>query len=187
VIGLSLSALLYRPDRHRALRVIVSGGIVVGIFALVFAPFVLSRLSGTAATEQVSIDERLAQTALAWRLFGQQPLTGVAAGNFPLYNSSAMVGLPAQRAHNVPLLIASELGLPGLGLWLISVWAVIVAGIRSSRAATALWPMALTSALIALLVIAQFDYYWWTSSQGVYGWATICGALLAAVSEKSDR
>lgn len=187
LIGLSVIALLWRPNRRRALRVIVSGGIVVGIFMLVFAPFVISRLSGTVATEQVSIDERLAQTVLAWQLLSHHPLGGVGAGNSILYNSAPGPGLSAQRIHNVPLLIASELGLPGLVLWLISVGAVIVAGIRSSRAATVIWPIALTSALVALLVIAQFDYYGWTSSQGVYVWATICGALLATVSAEPDR
>jgi len=79
----------------------------------------------------------------------------------------------------VPLLIASELGLPGLLLWLASVAAVIAAGIRSGRGKTSRWPSLLLSALIAILVISLFDYYWWTSSQGVYVWATVCGALLA--------
>ena len=179
LIGLGFMALAWRPDRRRARHVIIGGGLIVGIFALVFAPFVISRLSVAVATEQVSIDERLAQTALAWRLLSRHPLAGVGAGNFALYNSSAIAGLPAQRVHNVPLLIASELGVPGVVLWLVSVGAVIVAGVRSSRAATTIWPIVLTSALIALLVIAQFDYYGWTSSQGVYVWATICGALLA--------
>lgn len=187
LIGLGFIALAWRPDRRRALYMIVGGGMIVGIFALAFAPFVISRLSGTVATEQTSLDERMAQTALAWRLMSQHPLAGVGAGNFTLYNSSAIAGLPAQRVHNVPLLIASELGLPGLVLWLISVGAVLVAGIRSSRAATTIWPIALTGALIALLVIAQFDYYGWTSSQGVYVWATICAAALATVSAKPDR
>ena len=126
----------------------------------------------------MSIGERVEQTALALELFGARPLTGVGAGNFTAYNLPNAL-TQVMRVHNVPLLIASELGWPGLALWLLSVGVVIVAGIRSGRAPTAVWPALLTSALIAMLVISLFDYYWWTSSQGVYVWATIGGALLA--------
>lgn len=171
--------LLRRPDRRRARLLLATAGGVIALFALLFAPLIVARLSGQGATEQVSIGERVEQTALALELFGARPLTGVGAGNFTLYNSPDTPLVPPQRAHNVPLLIASELGLPGVLLWLAGIATVIGAGIRSSRATTALWPALLTSALIAMLVISLFDYYWWTSSQGVYVWATICGALLA--------
>lgn len=171
--------LLRRPDRRRARLLLATAGGVIALFALLFAPLIVARLSGQGATEQMSIGERVEQTALALELFGARPLTGVGAGNFTLYNSPDTPLVPPQRAHNVPLLIASELGLPGVLLWLAGIATVIGAGIRSSRATTALWPALLTSALIAMLVISLFDYYWWTSSQGVYVWATICGALLA--------
>lgn len=171
--------LLRRPDRRRARLLLATAGGVIALFALLFAPLIVARLSGQGATEQVSIGERVEQTALALELFWARPLTGVGAGNFTLYNSPDTPLVPPQRAHNVPLLIASELGLPGVLVWLAGLATVIVAGIRSSRATTALWPALLTSALIAMLVISLFDYYWWTSSQGVYVWATICGVLLA--------
>ena len=186
LIGLAVISLLRRPNRRRAIGLIVSGGSVLGIFALLFAPFLIARLSTDVATEQVSIDERVEQTTLAWQLFRERPLTGVGAGNFTAYNPPNAL-TQVMRVHNVPLLIASELGLPGLALWLLSVGAVIVAGVRSSRATTEIWPVLMTSALIAILVISLFDYYWWTSSQGVYGWATICGALLAQTVTRSTR
>ena len=187
LIGLAAFSLMRRPNRQRAIGLIVSGGSVIGIFALLFAPFLIARVSGEVAIEQVSIDERVEQTALAWQLFSDHPLTGVGFGNFTQYNPPAAAGAPPQRAHNVPLLIASELGLPGLLLWLISVGAVIVAGVRSGHATTEIWPSLLMSALIAILVISLFDYYWWTSSLGVYVWATISGALLAQAVTRSTR
>jgi hypothetical protein len=187
LIGLAAISLMRRPNRQRAIGLIVSGGSVIGIFALLFAPFLIARVSGEVAIEQVSIDERVEQTALAWQLFSDHPLTGVGFGNFTQYNPPATAGAPAQRAHNVPLLIASELGLPGLLLWVVSVAAVMSAGIRSGREKTAVWPSVMISALIAILVISLFDYYWWTSSQGVYVWATICGALLAQAAMRPPR
>lgn len=188
LIGLVVISLMRRPNRHRAAGLMIGGSLVIGIFTLVFAPYLIGRLNLLQiATEQVSIDERVEQTALAWQLFRDQPLTGVGFGNFTRYNPPAMAGAPTQRAHNVPLLIASELGLPGLLLWLLSVAAVIVAGVRSGRATTEVWPSLLMSALIAILVISLFDYYWWTSSLGVYVWATISGALLAQAVTRSTR
>ncbi|MBI5563942.1 MAG: O-antigen ligase family protein, partial [Chloroflexi bacterium] len=184
--GAIVIALLRRPNRRRALMLITSGGSVIGIFVLLFAPFLIARVSGEVATEQVSIDERIEQTALAWQLISDRPLTGVGVGNFTQYNAPNAT-TRVMRVHNVPLLIASELGWPGLWLWLISVGAVIVAGVRSARATTAIWPALLTSAVIAILVISLFDYYWWTSSQGVYVWATMCGALLAQAVTRSTR
>ena len=178
-------ALLRRPDRRRARLLLATAGGVIGLFALLFAPLIVARLSGQGATEQVSIGERVEQTTLALELFGAQPLTGVGAGNFTLYNPPDTPLVPPQRAHNVPLLIASELGLPGVLLWLAGVASVMAAGVRSGRATTAMWPALLTSALIAMLVISLFDYYWWTSSQGVYVWATIGGALLAQTFTRS--
>ncbi len=186
LIGLIVIALARRPNRRGALLLFASGGLVVAIFAVLFAPLILSRLSGGVATEQVSIDERVGQTALAWQLFSEWPLTGVGAGNFTEYNAPNAV-TQVMRVHNVPLLIASELGLPGLALWLLSVAAVIVAAVRSGRETTAVWSSLMTSALITMLVISLFDYYWWTSSQGVYVWATICGALFAQTVTRSTR
>lgn len=179
LIGLAAIAAAWRPGRG-ALRLIASGGIVIAIFAAVFAPMILARLSGQGAMEQASIDERLAQSALAWNLFAGRPLTGVGFGNFTLYNAPTPPTDHIMRVHNVPLLIASELGLPGLLLWLIGVSAVIVAGVRSGRdKAASLWPTLALSALIAILVISMFDHYWWTSSQGVYVWAALSGRVLS--------
>ncbi len=186
LIGLAVISLTRRPNRRRAIGLIVSGGSVLGIFALLFAPFLIARLSTDVATEQVSIDERVEQTTLAWQLFSERPLTGVGAGNFTAYNPPNAL-TQVMRVHNVPLLIASELGLPGLLLWLVSVGTVLVAGIRSGHATTDIWPVVLTSALIASLVISVFDYYWWTSSQGVYVWATICGVILAQTITRFTR
>ena len=186
LIGLAVVSLLRRPNRRRAAQLFIGSGVVIGIFTLLFAPFLIARLSTDVATEQVSIDERMDQTTLAWQLLRERPLTGVGAGNFTEYNPPNAL-TQVMRVHNVPLLIASELGLPGLALWLTSVVTVIVAGVRSGRATTAIWPVLMTSALIAIVVISLFDYYWWTSSQGVYVWATICGALLAQTVTRSTR
>jgi O-antigen ligase len=188
LVGLGVSMIGLRPSLKQARSAVVAGGIIVGVFGLLFAPFLIGRVAvAQVTTEQFSIDERLKQTGAAWSLFVSHPLTGVGLGNFPEHNS-ATASMTGMWVHNVPLLIASELGLPGLAAWLIGVGAVIVAGVQSARQRPVdIWPTLMLSALIAMLVISLFDHYWWTSSQGVYVWATISGALLAQTATRSTR
>ena len=76
--------------------------------------------------------------------------------------------------HNVPLLIASELGLFGLIAWLIGIGALIRSGI-ARRSGRDVWRAACGAAIVAMLIVMLFDHYLWTSSQGVYAWAALTG------------
>ncbi len=149
-------------------------GIVAAVligFGLSFAPFLLERLMiDHVVVEQTSLEQRLHQIEVAARLVVAHPVTGVGMGNFSVAGSQ-LDGAPIDWVHNVPLLVTSELGLVGAGLWLSG---IVVVMRRSSRA-----PANVAAAVAALLVVMLFDHYAWTSSQGVYLWAMVSGWVLA--------
>ena len=66
-------------------------------------------------TEAQSIDERQRDAALAVAIIRDAPLTGVGLGDY--LAAAQRLDADAARVHNVPLLVAAELGLPGLVIW----------------------------------------------------------------------
>jgi len=116
--------------------------------------------------EANSLDERQRDSQLALKVIAAHPLLGVGAGNY----------LPAVRAmepdsrpvHNIPLLVAAELGLLGAVLLL---W-FTVSGLRAHPAAVTSWG--------AMLVVGLFDNtLWFTTSWRA---AIIVGILVAQSS-----
>ncbi|MEW5988016.1 MAG: O-antigen ligase family protein [Chloroflexota bacterium] len=70
--------------------------------------------------ESESISQRMEDMRLALALIARQPWQGVGAGNY--LTAALPLNPTAETVHNVPLLVAAELGLPGLFLWL---WLVL--------------------------------------------------------------
>lgn len=146
------------------------------IMLLLYGDLVLSRVVGLeTAVEARSLDERVADSQLALHLIAVHPWTGVGMGN---YTDAAQVLEPsAQRVHNVPLLIAAELGLPGLFLWLILVLAPLVMAFRFRPflpVQIGIW--------LAMLLMSQFDTMLWVSSnwQTAVLFALIASSMTAA-------
>jgi O-antigen ligase len=173
-----------RVVRRYAGRVMaVVGMIAISSVVLAYAlqPFFVERLTASAssALETVSIGERIDLGRAAVELIKLRPLTGFGIGNF-IAASQKFLSVEPEWVHNVPLLIASELGLPGLLLWLIGLAAIGLSLVRNGRRGTLdVWQIAAASSIAAMLVIMQFDHYWWTSSQGVYVWAAITGWVVS--------
>ena len=67
--------------------------------------------------EATSLNERQRDAAIAVAVIGQHPWRGVGAGNYPA--AGRELDPAARTVHNVPLLVAAELGLPGL---LLLIW-----------------------------------------------------------------
>ena len=84
--------------------------------------------------------------------------------------------VPPQYVHNVPLLLAAEVGAVSAGLWL---W-LWLAPIRllGGRLATAPWAMALLAAWLALGMIGLLDSYPWGLNAGQLLTALLLGLLV---------
>jgi O-antigen ligase len=112
--------------------------------------------------EQRSMDDRARLILAAAEMVWDRPVSGVGGGAFVvrLYQVAG-VNLPLEPVHNLPLLIVSELGVPGVaGLGLYGVGLAAHAWRRRQLAGTAeAW---LGAALVGMLTIGLFDHYWWT-------------------------
>ncbi|HET7375643.1 MAG TPA: O-antigen ligase family protein, partial [Anaerolineae bacterium] len=116
--------------RHYAGRILAVVGMIVASIALLtirFRPFIVERLTTpqSSTLETTSLDDRIDLMHAAFELIALRPLTGVGIGNF-IASSQTFIGTAAEFdwVHNVPLLITSELGVPGLALWLIGLAAI---------------------------------------------------------------
>jgi hypothetical protein len=127
-----------------------------------------ARLGPTvAATEQRSIDERLEQIRLGWRVVMERPLTGAGASAVPIAMRELEPDFPFAfyPPHLVALAVAGELGIVG-GLayaWLMAVPWVLLARARRR------WTVELagaSAALAALTVVSLFDDYPWVGGPG---------------------
>lgn len=89
--------------------------------------------------ESRSLWERDRDLQLAWRLLGENPLTGVGLGRY--LPEAQVYDAWAQRVHNIPLALGAELGLGGMLLWLVLVVAPLWRREALTRFApeTALW------------------------------------------------
>jgi O-antigen ligase len=179
-IGVSVIMLgSFLANRIRIQAWWIGPALIVGVWAVAFAPYLIERLTASHLTiEQASIGERIAQADTALALIAAHPIAGVGVGNFTVAAQGAGTvrvdpAPPVDWVHNVPLLIASELGVIGFGAWLIGVGAVMRSGL--AQPADRGWRSAGFAALAAMLIIMLFDHYLWTSSQGVYLWAAITG------------
>jgi O-antigen ligase len=183
-IGLGSIAVLAWPRRSHwrsYQRLIALGGIIlipIAALAIAFGPILIDRLTASRSPlEYSSIADRIDLATIAAKLIAERPFTGVGLGNFQIA-SRALLDPSTEPGwvHNVPLLIASELGLPGLLIWLIGIGLILINIINHYRRDELdIWRTVAAGSLVAILTIMLFDHYWWTSSQGVYVWAGIVG------------
>jgi hypothetical protein len=132
------------------------------------------------AEEYRSMSERGEMIALALNVVAARPLIGVGAGNFPLAMRDAGASLSPQFVHNVPLLLAAEVGVAGGALWL---WLWLAPGMWLDRHWRALnpWPVVLISAWLALGSICLWDSYPWALNQGCLLTITVLGLMSRAL------
>jgi O-antigen ligase len=186
--ALAAAALLWRArlvgrQTIRSALTLGSLAVVAGIiFVAIFRPFLINRTQPAAQPfETFSVAQREEMIDVAVQLIADRPLTGVGAANF----SAASRTVTAQHyaldwVHNVPLLVTSELGLPGLAAFLAMIGSMIAVGARRWRSRSiTLWQALTGGGLAALLAIMLFDHYLWTAPQGALLWALLAGGWMA--------
>jgi O-antigen ligase len=173
-IGLVVAIAMLAIRRDRAavrswLVAAVTVAVIAVALAVPFAPYLAARatISGPVATEQHSIDERLALSALALRVFADHPLLGTGLGTLPkaMKATEPAFAFSYQPAHVVLIAAAAETGIAG-GLFAL---ALVVAPWLALARARRRWTRSLAAAsagVAAVKVVGLFDFYTWTAAAG---------------------
>lgn len=158
----------WRASRTRWVAATVSVAIVVGALVLVigYGELIQTRLSASGSElESNSLRERERDLKQAWGLVRQVPFKGVGTGYYveALWSNVGDKGPPAfQHVHNIPLLVAAEMGIGGALLWLWLLGGPVLEGmVKVNR-----WPekcqielASYAAAFVVLFVVALFDSY----------------------------
>lgn len=116
----------------------------------------------------LALSNRLFLNRIAFSIIAQKPWRGGGLGNFVFYLSRLInFNLPAWRlqpVHNIYLAIASEIGIPGLLLFLALLWFTIYYGMKSRKNNMEVWCLELI--FISYLLIGFFDHYFYDLQQG---------------------
>lgn len=134
--------------------------------------------------EEFSLTERAALNDLAWEIISARPFNGVGAGNFALAIPHLRPTMRAQAVHNVPLLLAAELGVLGGILWLVIGLAATARFILHARKGSP-WLLCAICAFLALLIISFFDSYPWSLNSGLLLTAMVLGLASRTVGSSS--
>lgn len=151
-------------DRGRLTLLIVTCLLTAGLALYSLRDLVWTRVSNPPiATEQMSTFGREWLTRQAYDVLRAHPWTGIGVGSFVLHLAeSTAEGALIEPVHSVPLLLGTELGMPGL-LLILGVFMVIALHIYKAQTPRAV----LTSGIIAGLgIISLFDHYLWSLAPG---------------------
>lgn len=159
-------------DRKRLALLLATGLICLALSAWTAWPLIFTRSSGSqVSTEAFSATARAWLTREGWQFIRERPLTGLGAGAFIIELAQrASLGYIVEPVHNIPLLLASELGLGGA---LLLVGLLVVIGFQAWHTRQPL-AMLQFAALVGLGVISLFDHYLWTLAPG----RLLLGAML---------
>jgi O-antigen ligase len=196
LVALAIAARAVRPVSAPAERRAQHTAVVVaavGLMALLllgaYRDLVASRLfHPDIPVEATSLSERQRDAAIAVDLIRRSPWQGVGAGNYPV--AAQALDWNARTVHNVPLLVAAELGLLGL---LLLAWLGLAPFVRFSGGETPArrtmrrpkWTFTATNApWVALLLLGLFDVSLWLTAS----WqAAVLLGLLAGLQGRKEE
>jgi O-antigen ligase len=159
--GVILASLGSRQIRRRLPVALVAGAVLIG-GALAVSPGLRAKFD-TRASAQKPVWDRLNSDSAAVRMAESHPLLGYGWGSFPtasprFYHVAKTYPLSSVgEVHNVVLSNLAELGVVGLGLWLLGLGAAMVAPFRR-RGPPSLepWRLGLIAIAVAWFVQANF-------------------------------
>lgn len=147
---------------------------VIFLGTLLCLPFIFSivfyRFYSLFTDNSITISERWLLNLAAWNMITKHPLLGVGLGNFVLvlrdYDFWGISLRYQQPVHNLFLLIAAEIGLGGFFSFLALLGVSIFNLLKKLTIATRLWQYVILS-LVTIVLVAQFDHYFWDIQQGI--------------------
>lgn len=168
VVGVVLRQMPWRPVFLR----IGAACLIVGLFAVLYLPFVNTRVTATGRLEARSINERLLALEQSRDLLLDRPLIGVGIGQTIPALLAKGGGYPPllEPPHAAPAVLLVELGLVGFLLAIGLLLRFVPHGSVLSPEAVAL---AATGGVLML-----FDHYLWTSVPGLLLAAFLLALLL---------
>ena len=150
--------------RIRFYKILTALALASLVFGYILSEQIFPRFDTVTIEREGSVSERIASLQDAQMLIGEYPLVGVGAGNFTAAIMDKNPDRPVwdiQPAHNVFLLIWSELGLVGLllfvGFLVSSLFLILKSKIINHTSAI----------LIVLIPSLLLDHWLWTSHFGL--------------------
>ncbi len=153
-----------------------TGFLVGGIIFITVLPVLLAPSFSVNFPQEIQVRHHLGWAA--GQMVKDYPVFGVGINNFvnrlPEYGLSPTISWWLQPAHNIFLLIAAEMGLVGLGVFL---WLVYKSIARAEG---------LILALFAILITGSLDHYWVTLQQTQALMAIVFGLSLGYTRKTRD-
>jgi len=183
LVGLIGIAITFHKRISRNILILCSTIGTAFLLSIVFFPPIIFRLLSFSFGE--SFVERIGLAQSAMKMIVTHPLFGVGPNNFisslSFFSKNSFV---LQPVHNVYLLVAAELGLPGLLLFCGFLWTLIKKFYfvwRKSLIPERNRQLPLALALFAILFSAFFDHYFLTLQQGQLLFAICIGLIFREV------
>lgn len=126
--------------------------------------------------KQDTLFGRIRHVQMAIGTIAARPLRGIGAGNSPLMILDSGTSLRPELIHNVPFMLAAEVGVLGGGIWL-SIWVAVVLFLIHYWPTANTWAIVALCAGLALAVIGWFDSYPWGLNSGRLLTAMVLGLI----------
>lgn len=148
-----------------------------GTLGLAYKPYLVSRATDIVGSRSTVDRNKFNQFGL--ELIKDSPILGTGVGNYipVLLTKHKLEAWQYQPAHNIYIFLGAELGLIGLGLFILLFYFII----RSSwQSRGRLETFSFLLLIFVYLLMGMFDHYFLTIQQGRLAFFTVLGFLLAA-------
>lgn len=137
---------------------------------LIFGFINISRHSKNFLFSSQSLEERNQYLNVSREIIIQHPLSGVGLGQFvfqEIVSNSDWPGWQYQPTHNIYFLIASELGIVGLALFLLLLLTILIKYCIVNDLFVLLTKKPFCFIILSFLFISFFDHYFWDVKLGI--------------------